>query len=131
VSRITGRIRGNPNYEANVQIEKKPNHSTSSSSAANSSETKVAQEFAAIFPTRLALARWTRGGDIPHVHCFEHRLPMRAGWYEQAQRQFQSWLEAGGFHQSGLDSIDSGIVEAPPTGAACALPHDADDGAAK
>jgi hypothetical protein len=114
-----------------VQIEKKQNHSTSSSSAANSSETKVAQEFAAIFPTRLALARWTRGGDIPHVHCFEHQLPMRARWYEHAQRQFQNWLEAGGFHQPALDSTDSGIVEAPPTGAACTLPLDADDSAAK
>jgi len=111
-----------------VQIEKKQNHSTSSSSAAKSSETKVAQEFAAIFPTRLALARWTRGGDIPHVHCFEHQLPKRAGWYAQAQRQFQAWLEAGGFHQSELDSPDSVIADAPPADGACSLPHDADSG---
>jgi hypothetical protein len=94
-----------------VQIEKKQNHSTPSLSAAKSSGTKVAQEYAAIFPTRLALARWTRGGDIPHVHCFEHQLPMRAAWYEQAQRRFQAWLETGGFHQPEPGSLDSVIAE--------------------
>jgi hypothetical protein len=71
----------------------------------------VAQEYAAIFPTRLALARWTRGGDIPHVHCFEHQLPMRAAWYEQAQRRFQAWLETGGFHQPEPGSLDSVIAD--------------------
>jgi hypothetical protein len=95
-----------------VQIEKKQNHSTPSSSAAKSSGTKVAQEYAAIFPTRLALARWTRGGDIPHVHCFEHQLPMRAAWYEQAQRRFQAWLETGGFHQPEPDSLESAAADA-------------------
>ena len=94
-----------------MQIEKKQNHSTPSSSAATSSGTKVALEYAAIFPTRLALARWTRGGDIPHVHCFEHQLPMRAGWYEQAQRRFQAWLETGGFHQPEPGSLDSVVAE--------------------
>ena len=95
-----------------MQIEKKQNHGTPSSLAAKSSGTKVAQEYAAIFPTRLALARWTRGGDLPHVHCFEHQLPMRAAWYEQAQRQFQAWLETGGFHQPEPGSLDSVITEA-------------------
>lgn len=94
-----------------MQIEKKQNHSTPSSFAAKSSGTKVAQEYAAIFPTRLALARWTRGGDIPHVHCFEHQLPMRAAWYEQAQRRFQAWLETGGFHQAEPGSLDSVIAD--------------------
>jgi hypothetical protein len=95
-----------------VQIEKKQNHSTPSSLAAKSSGTKVAQEYAATFPTQLALARWTRGGDIPHVHCFEHQLPMRAAWYEQAQRRFQAWLESGGFHQPEPGSLDSVIADA-------------------
>lgn len=105
-------IGSTPNHEANVQIEKKQNHSTPSSLAAKSGGTKVAQEYAAIFPTRLALARWTRGGDIPHVHCFEHQLPMRAAWYEQAQRRFQAWLESGGFHQPEPGSLDSVIADA-------------------
>nr|WP_143028895.1 hypothetical protein [Massilia sp. PDC64] len=99
-----------------MQIEKKQNHSTPSSSAAKSSGTRVAQEYAAIFPTRLALARWTRGGDIPHVHCFEHQLPMRAAWYEQAQRRFQAWLETGGFHQPEPDSLDSVIADTSQQG---------------
>lgn len=104
----------NPNHEAKVQIEKKQNHSTPSSFAAKSSGTKVAQEYAATFPTRLALARWTRGGDIPHVHCFEHQLPMRAAWYEQAQRRFQAWLESGGFHEPEPGSLDRVIADTPP-----------------
>jgi hypothetical protein len=112
VAATTRRIRLTPNHEANVQIEKKQNHSTPSSLAAKSSGTKVAEEYAAIFPTRLALARWTRGGDIPHVHCFEHQLPMRAAWYAQAQRQFQAWLEAGGLHRDEPGSLDGVVVEA-------------------
>jgi hypothetical protein len=111
VGRTIWHIGLTPNHEANVQIEKKQNHSTPSLSAAISSGTKVAQEYAATFPTRLALARWTRGGDIPHVHCFEHQLPMRAAWYEQAQRRFQAWLETGGFHQPEPGSLDSVIAE--------------------
>ena len=113
MGRTIRRIGLTTDHEANVQIEKKQNHSTPSSSAATSSGTKVAQEYAAIFPTRLALARWTRGGDIPHVHCFEHQLPMRAAWYEQAQRRFQAWLETGGFHQPEPGSLDSVIAETP------------------
>jgi hypothetical protein len=111
VGRTIRHIGITPNHEANVQIEKKQTHSTPSSFAAKSSDTRVAQEYAAIFPTRLALARWTRGGDIPHVHCFEHQLPMRAAWYEQAQRRFQAWLETGGFHQPEPGSLDSVIAE--------------------
>ena len=97
-----------------MQIEKKQNQSTPPSSAATSSGSKVAQEYAALFPTRLALARWTRGGDIPHVHCFEHQLPMRAAWYEQGQRQFQAWLEAGGFHQPDHDGADGVVAGTAP-----------------
>jgi len=59
---------------------------------------RIASEYAAVFPTRLALARWTRGGDTPHVLSSARKLPMRAAWYGQAQRQFQAWLENGGFY---------------------------------
>jgi hypothetical protein len=58
----------------------------------------AAEDYVAVFPTRLALARWTRGGDIPHVFSSARHAPMRAAWYAHAQRQFQAWLEAGGFH---------------------------------
>ena len=57
-----------------------------------------AAEYAAVFPTRLALARWMRGGDVPHVFASMRGAPLRAAWYAQAERHFQSWLEDGGFH---------------------------------
>jgi hypothetical protein len=60
---------------------------------------QVAAEHLAAFPTALALARWTRGGDIPHAFSSMHDAPLRAAWYAQAQRQFQAWLEVGGFHR--------------------------------
>jgi hypothetical protein len=59
---------------------------------------RPADEYVAVFPTRLALERWMRGGDIPHVFSSTRNVPMRASWYDQAQRHFQSWLEDGGFH---------------------------------
>jgi hypothetical protein len=51
-----------------------------------------------MFPTQMALARWTRGGDIPHVFSATRHAPLRTAWFAQAQRDFQSWLEDGGFH---------------------------------
>jgi hypothetical protein len=32
------------------------------------------------------------------VFSSTRNVPMRAAWYAQAQRHFQSWLEDGGFH---------------------------------
>jgi len=81
-----------------VQIEKKQYRSTPPALAATSRKAKVARDHTALFPTRLALARWTRGGDIPHVFASANR-PLRAAWYAQAEHGFQSWLEEGGFHQ--------------------------------
>lgn len=57
-----------------------------------------AREQSVLFPTRLALTRWTRGGDMPHL-CSNPRPSARESWYDQAQRDFQSWLERGGFTQ--------------------------------
>ncbi|WP_156116703.1 hypothetical protein [Massilia sp. 9096] len=68
----------------------------------------MAQHHASLFPTRIALARWTRGGDIPHVHAAEQNMPMRAAWYAEAQQHFQSWLDAGGFHRAD-DSLDCAL----------------------
>jgi hypothetical protein len=48
--------------------------------------------------TRLALERWTTGGDIPHVYSYTRYVPTRAAWYAQAQNHFEAWLENGGFH---------------------------------
>jgi hypothetical protein len=60
------------------------------------------------FPARLALARWTSGGNIPHLRGQSH-LPLRAAWFDRAQRDFQAWLEQGGFvqHEEALPENDA------------------------
>jgi hypothetical protein len=83
-----------------VQIENKRIDSTLVSSPATSCETKLAHEHVATFNTDLALARWTRGGDIPHIPMFRQHALTRGAWYDQAQHEFQDWLDAGGFHQA-------------------------------
>lgn len=56
----------------------------------------LASNHAALFPTRLALARWS-GGGVPHLHAGEPLL--RAAWFAHFQRNHQAWLERGGFAQ--------------------------------
>lgn len=58
---------------------------------------RIASTHAALFPTRLALSRWQHGGHIPHLHYGAPAL--RAAWYAAAQRDFQAWLDRGGFSQ--------------------------------
>ncbi len=58
----------------------------------------LARSHTVMFPTRLAFARWTRGGNVPHLHG-QINAPLRAAWFGRAQRDFQAWLEAGGFVQ--------------------------------
>jgi hypothetical protein len=81
-----------------VQIQQKQNRQPLSAGIASDQAHRPADEYVAVFPTRLALARWMRGGDIPHVFTSTRNVPVRAVWYDQAQRHFQSWLEDGGFH---------------------------------
>jgi hypothetical protein len=88
-----------------VQIEKKQHCSTSAAPAATNRRAAVARDQAALLPTRLALARWAHGGDVPHVFGAGGRPP-RALWYAQAERDFQCWLEAGGLHQLAGDGGD-------------------------
>ncbi len=61
----------------------------------------LAREQSAIFPTRLALARWMSGAE-PQLH--HSHPPLRAAWLAKAQRDFQAWLDDGGFVQH--DDID-------------------------
>ncbi|WP_296949136.1 hypothetical protein [uncultured Massilia sp.] len=103
-----------------MQIEKRQRCILSPAQAVTSRDARVAREHAAIFPTRLALARWTRGGDIPHVFASDNQ-PLRAAWYAQAQRGFQGWLESGGFHQctaalATVDAQDGGSDHPPARG---------------
>jgi hypothetical protein len=79
-----------------VQIEQQQNRLPFPAALAR--QGSAAAEHVALFPTRLALARWMQGGDIPHVISSDHDVPMRAAWYAQAQNDFQAWLEDGGFH---------------------------------
>lgn len=58
----------------------------------------LARSHSVMFPTRLAFARWTMGGNVPHLHGQTH-APLRAAWFSRAERDFQAWLEAGGFVQ--------------------------------
>ena len=55
------------------------------------------------FPTRLAIARWTSGGDLPQLPG--QVAPLRAAWFARAERDFQAWLENGGFvqHEDAMD----------------------------
>lgn len=67
----------------------------------NEHRRRMAREHAALFPTRLALARWSSSNEVPHLH--EHHPPLRAAWLARAQRDFQSWLDSGGFVQHDQD----------------------------
>lgn len=68
----------------------------------------LARSHTVMFPTRMAFARWTRGGNVPHLNG-RTNAPPRAAWFSRAERDFQAWLEAGGFVQH-----DDGIVLPQP-----------------
>lgn len=69
--------------------------------------TNNAREQSALFPTRLALARWMSGSDLPHMH--HAHPPLRAAWLAQAQRDFQAWLDNGGFVQHDGEGVADGV----------------------
>lgn len=57
---------------------------------------RLAMDHAALFPTRLAMARW-RGGGLLHLHGGQP--PLRAAWFARTVRDYQAWLDRGGFAQ--------------------------------
>ena len=61
-------------------------------------DARVAQRYKAILPARLALMRWTHGGNIPHIAATARLPAQRAAWYDQLQRDLLAWFAAGGFH---------------------------------
>jgi hypothetical protein len=70
----------------------------------------IAREQSAMFPTQLALARWTGGaepGQLNHLYP-----PQRAAWLARAQGDFQAWLEAGGFVQHDEPANDESVDRA-------------------
>lgn len=66
----------------------------------------LALEQSALFPTRLAIARWTSGAEPFRMH--HANPPLRAAWLAKAQRDFQAWLDAGGFVQHDEAANDPG-----------------------
>jgi hypothetical protein len=84
----------------------------------------IAREQSALFPTKLALARWTSGAELPHPHT--ENPPVRAAWLAQAQRDFQAWLDNGGFVQHDMapanDAAEPASDPAEPAGDSGATP---------
>jgi hypothetical protein len=98
------------NDEANVQIEKKPSPMMLPLPGIAGPELPIAQQHLVDLPARLALMRWTRGGDIPHPPAPPREMWRRAVWYSGLQSSFQSWLKEGGFHTSELDDFDEADI---------------------
>ena len=105
----------------------KKNHANSSplSTPAAGCDGTFARAHAVLFPARLALARWMYGGDTPHVHSCTHHIA-RATWYDQAQEQFQAWLDAGGFH-AGEGAHGDGTVQDGPAAQRRGIASGSDD----
>jgi hypothetical protein len=107
------RYLSNSNNEAKVQIEKRVNVSILPVPSMAGNDFPVAQQHLATLPTRLAMMRWTRGGDIPHPPAPPREMWRRAAWYGGLQNGFQSWLKDGGFHGADLDTLDLDMPAEP------------------
>ena len=76
------------------------------SASVKATRLSLARSESTLFPTRLALARWTAGGDVPHLHS-NANAPLRAAWLTRAQGDFQAWLDSGGFVQHDDDAPEA------------------------
>jgi hypothetical protein len=59
----------------------------------------IASEQSAMLETRLAVARWTSGHDVPltpHAQHAHGEPPHRAAFYVRAQEEFFAWIARGG-----------------------------------
>ena len=74
---------------------------------------------AAMFSTQLALARWQNGSAVLQVQAGAPAL--RAAWYATAERDFQAWLDRGGFCQH--DELLPLIPPSPPNPAFWVAPR--------
>lgn len=112
-------------------------HATLSAIDAHCARQRLARDHAALFPTRLALARWGCGA----LARPEEAAPQRAAWFARIGRGHQAWLDRGGFAQhEELPPLRQPAMWQPPVAAPCvpplrtqpALPCDKDqDGAAE
>lgn len=88
---------------------------TVASASVRAARLSLARAQCAHFPTRLALARWTSGGNAPHLLGYSNP-PLRAAWFARAQRDFQAWLEKGGFVQHEELAAEDGAASAMQAG---------------
>lgn len=59
---------------------------------------RIALEQSALHSARLAIARWSNGSAFPQKQLNAALRPsVQAAWYAQTQKNFQQWLESGGF----------------------------------
>lgn len=59
---------------------------------------RIAIEQSAMHAARLAIARWRGGSAFPQRQVDAALRPsVQAAWYAQTQKNFQQWLECGGF----------------------------------
>lgn len=72
----------------------------------------IAQQYKAVLPAQLALARWTRGGNIPHIAATARLPARRAAWYDQLQHNLLAWFAAGGFHEP-VAGVDADVAPEP------------------
>ena len=64
---------------------------------------RVAIEQSAMHAARLAIARWSSGGAFAQWQVDAALRPsVQASWYAQTQKNFQQWLECGGFSQTDM-----------------------------
>ena len=76
---------------------------------------QIAQYHAAMFPTRLALARWQSGEPAPQLHAGgtpDAAPALSVAWHAKAGRDFQAWLDRGGFSQH--DEAPRRLPPSPP-----------------
>ena len=70
--------------------------------SASDAHSRLAIEQAALHSTRLAIARWRSGNAFPQRQVDAALRPsVQAAWYAETQKNFQRWLECGGFSQAG------------------------------
>lgn len=75
----------------------------------------IALELAAIFAAERAIARWVSGkSNVPMPTAPPAREPARARWYAQVQKNFQEWLDRGGFSQPD-DAAQAAPAKLPAT----------------
>jgi hypothetical protein len=82
-----------------------PEHDgVSSNESTADAHARIALEHSAMVSAKLAIARWSNGSLGEHAPLSAlDEVASRGRWLTQAQRQFQDWLEHGGFAQHEID----------------------------